>query len=322
MAEGYVKILSSILDSSIWAEPDDVVRVWLTLLAMADRDGYVGASVSGIAARTRTVSKQRVAECLELFQSPDDDSRTDDFDGRRIQKVDRGWLILNYKRIRDMHGEESTKARKRDWWARNRGSGSRQLDDDASSLDSETSSDVPRQNPMDLDPGSLSPSDSPDRARALPSEKPKPRDRMGIAMAPRDPLASQLFDAWRIGVGKPGASMDGQRAALFDRLAIEGVTVEQVSEACRGAKLDDWARNQAKLGASAILGSAEQREKFIALNREPPISGTGKAHVPPQPNEPDMRDRYVPRQLGETDEQLEARRVEVKAGIRGPFDPI
>lgn len=53
-----------------------------------------------------------------------------------------------------------------------------------------------------------------------------------------------------------------------------------------------------------------------------PVKSNGYHRPPPQPNEPDMRDRYVPRQLGETDEQLEARRAEVKAGIRGPFDPI
>jgi hypothetical protein len=121
MSEGYVKVLSSIMDSSIWAEPDDVVKVWMTMLAMANKDGYVGASVGGIARRTATVSEERVAECLEKFQQPDTDSRTTDHEGRRIARVDRGWLILNYRKIRDMHGKEAKLAAKRNWWLDNRG---------------------------------------------------------------------------------------------------------------------------------------------------------------------------------------------------------
>lgn len=116
MTEGYVKILSSILRSSIWKEPDDVRLVWITMLAMADRDGFVASTADGIAHETRTVSEERVEECLLKFQSPDPKSRTEDFGGRRVQKVERGWLILNYKKFRDMHGEESKKAAKRRWW--------------------------------------------------------------------------------------------------------------------------------------------------------------------------------------------------------------
>lgn len=120
MTEGYVKILSSILRSSIWKEPDDVRLVWITMLAMADRDGYVASTADGIAHETRTVSEERVEWCLAKFMAPDQKSRSEEFEGRRVQKVDRGWLILNYKKFRDMHGEESKKAAKRKWWEENR----------------------------------------------------------------------------------------------------------------------------------------------------------------------------------------------------------
>lgn len=120
MTEGYVKILSSILRSSIWKEPDDVRLVWITMLAMADRDGYVASTADGIAHETRTVSEERVEWCLAKFMAPDPKSRSEEFEGRRVQKVDRGWLILNYKKFRDMHGEESKKAAKRRWWEENK----------------------------------------------------------------------------------------------------------------------------------------------------------------------------------------------------------
>jgi hypothetical protein len=71
---------------------------------------------------------------------------------------------------------------------------------------------------------------------------------------------------------------------------------------------------------ATILDIARDPSKFVTAGL--PVKSNGYHRSPPQPNEPDMRDRYVPRQLGETDEQLEARRAEVKAGIRGPFDPI
>jgi hypothetical protein len=138
MAETYTKLLSSVLDSSIWQEPDDVLRVWFTLMAMADEDGYVGASASGIAYRSRTVSTERVRECLEMFQKPDTDSRTTDFEGRRIQRVQGGYLLLNLKRIRNMHCAESRKEQKKTWWNNNR-SPSKKLDTSESSVSSVSS---------------------------------------------------------------------------------------------------------------------------------------------------------------------------------------
>jgi hypothetical protein len=72
------------------------------------------------------------------------------------------------------------------------------------------------------------------------------------------------------------------------------VTVEQVRLVVAGAKLDDWARDRAKLSPSAILGSAEQRSKYIELAKSPPKPKGAKA--PPQPN--DERNRYKPRAFG------------------------
>ena len=49
----FVKVHSSILDSSVWLEDDRTRIVWFTLMAMADRDGRVEASVPGLANRAR-----------------------------------------------------------------------------------------------------------------------------------------------------------------------------------------------------------------------------------------------------------------------------
>jgi hypothetical protein len=106
MAETWTKLLGSIVDSSISREDHVTFRVWIILLAKADRDGYVWASVGGLADAARVTDEQCQA-ALDKFMSPDPHSRSEDFGGRRIQKVERGWLLLNHARFRDMRDEDA-----------------------------------------------------------------------------------------------------------------------------------------------------------------------------------------------------------------------
>lgn len=129
--------------------------------------------------------------------------------------------------------------------------------------------------------------------RAEPAAHTPRVDRFMATFAKPSESAAELFGAWRSESGKTGATLDAKRAEFFGRLALEGVTAEQVTECVRGAKLDDWARDRAKLSPSAVLGSAEQREKFAAMARDPP-KPRGK-YEPPQPNDPN--NRYVPRKF-------------------------
>ena len=101
----FVKLFSSILDSSIWAEDDATVRVWITMLAMCDRNGMVWASSSGIAARARKTPEETRA-ALALLSAPDPDSRTLAHEGRRVERVDGGYLVLNYAKYRETRDAE------------------------------------------------------------------------------------------------------------------------------------------------------------------------------------------------------------------------
>lgn len=75
--------------------------VWITMLAMADRDGVVWASVPGLAHRAGVgLGECRVA--LEKFLGPDLESRTTENEGRRIEAVDGGWRLLNHGKYRSM----------------------------------------------------------------------------------------------------------------------------------------------------------------------------------------------------------------------------
>ena len=108
MSETFTKLFGSITDSTIWSEDDPTRIVWITMLAMADRHGYVGASIPGLAVRAR-VSVDSTEKALKKFLSPDKYSRSQEYQGCRISLADRGWNLLNYDRFRDMRDEEARK---------------------------------------------------------------------------------------------------------------------------------------------------------------------------------------------------------------------
>lgn len=115
----YVKLFESILASTIWAEPSETRIVWITMLAMADRDGLVQASVPGLAHLARV----EVGSCLRALDSlaaPDPHSRTKEHEGRRIKQVDGGWSILNYEVYRDRATVEERREKDRLRQARKR----------------------------------------------------------------------------------------------------------------------------------------------------------------------------------------------------------
>lgn len=115
--DDFVKVYGSILDSSIWLEPDGTRLLWLTMLCMADPwSGVVTASIGGLAARAR-ISREACVAGLETLSSPDPDSKNPENEGRRIEKVEGGWRILNHQAYRDRRTrqQEQTTERVRRW---------------------------------------------------------------------------------------------------------------------------------------------------------------------------------------------------------------
>lgn len=113
MADHYVKLWASIVDSSVWKEPDRHRIVWVTMLTMADRHGFVGASVDGLARRAN-VPEEDVEAALASFLAPDPRSRNKDDDGRRIRVVPRGWHIINHGYFRDLQDKEELRIYERE----------------------------------------------------------------------------------------------------------------------------------------------------------------------------------------------------------------
>ena len=105
---GYTKLFQSLVTSSLWTESDRTRIVWITILAMADKHGEIQASVPGLA-RLAGVPVEDCEKAIELFLSPDRHSRTPDHDGRRIEKIDGGWAILNHAKYRLMASDADRK---------------------------------------------------------------------------------------------------------------------------------------------------------------------------------------------------------------------
>lgn len=96
---GYTPLFASIVRSSIWDEDAKTCKVWVTMLALADIDGIVEGALTGLAHEAR-VSKQECATALRILEAPDPDSKNPDNEGRRIQKTEGGWLVLNHAKYR------------------------------------------------------------------------------------------------------------------------------------------------------------------------------------------------------------------------------
>ena len=115
----YTKLFTEIIHSTIWTSSLTDKVVWITMLAMADSRGEVRASVPGLA-RIAGVSREECLIALDSFLRPDIDSRSQEYEGRRIKEVDGGWLLINHGKYRALRSAEERKRYQADWMANKR----------------------------------------------------------------------------------------------------------------------------------------------------------------------------------------------------------
>lgn len=82
------------------------------MLSMADQNGYVGASVPGLAARSR-VDLTACVEAIGMLSAPDAWSRSKEHEGRRITEAPGGWVLLNHARYRATQNADDRRERSR-----------------------------------------------------------------------------------------------------------------------------------------------------------------------------------------------------------------
>ncbi|HEY1771457.1 MAG TPA: hypothetical protein VGG02_14495 [Chthoniobacterales bacterium] len=94
----YNKLFTSILDSSIWLEEPATKVVWITLLATMDEDGFARFATPKNLANRAVLSLEETEAAVTILESPDANSTDTDHEGRRIERVPGGWMVLNARK--------------------------------------------------------------------------------------------------------------------------------------------------------------------------------------------------------------------------------
>src|SRR5256885_10281371 len=102
----YSKLHSSLVNSSLWTETDEVRILFITLLAMCDRHGEVQGSRVGIERIANIIPDPDGDSPWEILMSPDSGSsdlmRNPDNEGRRIEEIPGGFKLLNFEYYRGL----------------------------------------------------------------------------------------------------------------------------------------------------------------------------------------------------------------------------
>ncbi len=89
------------MDSSIWLESESTRLVWLTMIAVMDEDGFVAMAAPLNLARRANVDLDKCEHAIAVLEAPDPNSSDPDNEGRRVERVPGGWIVLNAQKYRE-----------------------------------------------------------------------------------------------------------------------------------------------------------------------------------------------------------------------------
>lgn len=108
-------LFSTIVTSTLWEESKEVRLLFVTMLALKNKDGEVLGTVSGLR-RLSNLTLDEVRQALVVLEAPDKRAETDQqFEGRRVEKTARGWRILNHEKYRDLVSGVKRRAYQANW---------------------------------------------------------------------------------------------------------------------------------------------------------------------------------------------------------------
>lgn len=111
----YVKLFASIYQGTLRGNSHGLL-VFTNLLAHADKDGFVDIHPRAISEEVG-LPVDHVRAALEVLESPDDESRSPEEQGRRIVRMDDhrawGWRVVNYAKYRAIRNEEDRREQNR-----------------------------------------------------------------------------------------------------------------------------------------------------------------------------------------------------------------
>jgi len=116
---GFTKLDSDILLSSLMMESAEVFKVFVAILAACKSDGIAPVSAP-VLSGTCFMPIEKVMAAIEVLESPDKHSRSMAEDGRRIKRIDGGYIVVNYHKYRERwnYSENPESVRKREYRAK------------------------------------------------------------------------------------------------------------------------------------------------------------------------------------------------------------
>lgn len=109
----YGKVWVSMFDGSLVETRWEAVVTFMLLITFADKDGIVDMTPKSLSNRT-TIPIEIIEKGLKALSQPDKNSRTDDSDGRRIDRLDEhrdwGWRIVNYEKYAQAKNMDALRA--------------------------------------------------------------------------------------------------------------------------------------------------------------------------------------------------------------------
>lgn len=102
----WIPLTSGVIKSSLWAEEDWVIKIFLTMLAdKGPGDIYTGTAFA--LAHDSRKTEEEVLSAWKILSGPDRLRQEDQADGgARIRRVEGGWLIINAAEYRKRMSEE------------------------------------------------------------------------------------------------------------------------------------------------------------------------------------------------------------------------
>lgn len=111
----YVKVFNQIFDSSIVEKPETRFT-FVDMLILADVNGVIDMTHEAIARRTNR-PLELIRQTITELEGPDPRSRTPDYEGARIKRLDDhrdwGWYIVNYEYFRKLARDEQRREKTR-----------------------------------------------------------------------------------------------------------------------------------------------------------------------------------------------------------------
>lgn len=105
----YNKLFQRILYSSIWTQDYATRIVWVTFLAAMDEDSVVHFATTKNVAAVAQVTEEEAERAVALLEAPDPHSANPEHEGRRVQRIPGGWVVLNAKVYRDIATREQAR---------------------------------------------------------------------------------------------------------------------------------------------------------------------------------------------------------------------